>query len=44
MLNTSFQKQLQDIGRNMVVMAEDWVKSSPIVQMIKRTGGGLAQD
>jgi hypothetical protein len=43
-LDISLQKQLMDIGRNMVTIAEDWVKSNPIIQMVRRTEGGLTSE
>jgi hypothetical protein len=43
-IETSNQKQLIDIGRNMAIVADDWVRSNPLVQFVRKTDTGLAAD
>jgi len=43
-IEISTTKQLIDVGRNMAIVAEDWVRSNPLVQFVRKTDTGLTSD
>jgi len=44
MIEVATQRQVADFGRNMVTIADDLAKGSPIVQMTRKTDTGLTGD
>ena len=44
MIEISNQKQLLDMGRNMVGVAEELVRTNPLVQVARKTDSGLTND
>jgi len=40
----AMQRQLIDVGRNMAIVAEDWVRTNPLVQFVRKTDSGLTGD
>lgn len=44
MIDISAQHQLIDVGRNMVSVADEWVRSNPFVQWTRKTDTGLTSE
>ena len=40
----AMQRQLIDVGRNMAIVAEDWVRTNPLVQFVRKTDSGRTGD
>ena len=44
LIEISTTRQLIDVGRNMAMVAEDWVRSNPLVQFVRKTDSGLTTE
>jgi len=44
LIEISTQKQVMDLGRNMAIIAEDWVRGNPLIQFLRKTDMGLTGD